>query len=133
MLRDVSNKKLFRKVSLASYRFKGSLDVILVDRASAESFNYKHNIRVGFEMKKPNLTDQHHQQACIEQLCAASLNYDRSVLTILTDLCDDWVFVYFGSNKRLLKLRTSRSEAKFLLENMFNNGNFAHSCFPEDF
>jgi hypothetical protein len=124
---------LFTNVPLASYRFKGSIDVILLDNGNAESKNYKDNIRLGIELKKPDLKDQHHNQACIEQLCAASLNYENSVLTLLTDLNDAWFFIYFGSNAKLYKLGTSRSEAKFLLDNIFNQNELAQSCFPEDF
>jgi hypothetical protein len=130
---DVSKASLFSNVKLARYRFKGSIDVILLDNGSAESVNYKNNIRIGIELKKPVLTNQNHTQACIEQLCAASLNYENSVLTLLTDLNDAWIFIYFGSNAKLYKLRTSRSEAKFLLDNMFNQNELEQSCFPEDF
>jgi hypothetical protein len=129
---DVSTRALFRGVKLDQYQFNGNIDVILLDNGNAESKNYADNIRLGIEIKKI-VQDKNHNQACIEHLCASSLNHCESVLTLLTDLKENWFFLYFGLHAKLYKMRAHPSEAKFLLENMFNHENLPESHFPKGF
>lgn len=127
---DASTYKLFSRVKLDKYCFNGGIDIILLTKSNIASNNYTNNIRLGIEIKK-EVKNKHHSQACIEHLCAASLNQNETVLTLLTDLNDNWVFVYFGLHGRLHKLSTLQHEAKFLLENIFNGDESLD--LPEDF
>jgi hypothetical protein len=129
---DVANMQLFSEVNLGHYNFNGNVDVILLDNGSARSLNYKYNIRLGIEIKK-NIEVNNHNQACMEHFCASSLNFEKSVLTLLTDLNENWVFIYFGSRAKLHKLNTNARAAKFLLENMFNPAKQSELDFPEEF
>ena len=127
---DTSSTTLFTKVIIGSSLVTGSIDVILVDNDNVRDFNLSNNIRLGIELKKKVIA-KNHSQACIEHLCASKLNNENTVLTVLTDLNETWFFVYFGSGRRLRKLKTSRREAKYLLDNMFNQAD--EILFPVDF
>ena len=129
---DAARCNIFPGVILGQYRFSGSIDVILLDNGSIESYNYTNNIRLGIEVEK-KIEEKHHNQACMEHLCASSLNWNRTVLTVLTDLNESWFFLYFGLNSNLHKIKTDSRAAKFLLENMFNHAKLPEWYFPEDF
>ena len=126
---DSSIKKLFSQVQIGSLQFSGNIDAILLDNRSIASKNFPYHIRLGIEVKK-NVEDAHHYQACIAHLCASCLNRNETVLTLLTDLMDNWVFMYFGSSN-FHKMMAEPNEAKFILHNIFNENNL--QFLPEDF
>ena len=120
-------------VTMADYDFNGSIDVILADDSTVESQNELNGIHLGIELKKTIARDEHDRQVIIEHMCASKSNSALNVLTLLTDLNEQWFFFYFGPERKLFKLRATRPQAVFLLENMFNPENLAANTFPECF
>jgi hypothetical protein len=125
-------------VSLAGYCFNGSIDIILAPAQSTPAFQ-TNQVCLAIEVKKAQaLHEKKNQcmiQATIEHMCASINNEkEQSVLTLLTDLIDEWCFFYFGPNKKIYNLTTSRVEAIFLLENMFPAEKQSNSGrFPDNF
>mmetsp|Transcript_43579 Transcript_43579/g.105673 ORF Transcript_43579/g.105673 Transcript_43579/m.105673 type:complete len:424 (+) Transcript_43579:245-1516(+) len=113
----------------------GNIDVVLALEADVLASALRHNIRLGIELKKSNNTGSHEHQVVLQHVCASSLNFDQSVLTVMTDLNERWHFYWFGTQPRTLyKILVSRSEAKYLVEHMFDDPATAEATsFPTDF
>lgn len=116
-------------------RTSGNIDVVLASKANVEAHTLRQNIRLGLELKESNNTGSHEQQVVLQHLCASSLNFNESVLTVMTDLNDRWHFYWFGTMAGILyKIEVSRSEAKYLLEHMFDDRDSGSAApFPTDF
>jgi hypothetical protein len=106
-------------------KFVGSIDVVLVPVGERATFH--EGIRLGIELKKKKkkktatakLADV--RQASIEHICAAVINNDQTMLSMLTDLNTMWMFIYFGHGRTFHRVVTTRNQAVFLLENIFND------------
>lgn len=90
-------------------RIKGTTDVIVAESNDIHNEAIRNRIEALFELKKPhNLRKKDHQpQIICEHITASSLNPCDGIVTVLTDLNDEWTF--FG----LLKALEHRWECPF--------------------
>ena len=116
----------------------GNIDVVVVEEVDARNETIKQNIKAGIELKKTGNNGDHERQVILQHLAASSLNPDFGMLTLMTDLNTRWHFYWFaaaGKKNFMLKLKTNRQEAAFLLEHMFDDPDTVDPalCFPLDF
>lgn len=119
------------------HKTSGNIDVVLTARKEAENETIRQNIRAGIELKKDTNAGDHEYQVVLQHLAASSLNPDQSVLTVMTDLNERWIFYWFGSQRGILYkcILRNGNEAKFLFEHMFDDPNSidANLLFPTNF
>ncbi|KAL3909866.1 MAG: hypothetical protein SGILL_007918 [Bacillariaceae sp.] len=124
------------KLGSGKHKMSGNIDVVLADMDEVENFTIRQNIRAGIELKKDTDAGAYEHQIVLQHLAASSLNPNESVLTVMTDLNKRWHFYWFGTQGgRLYRcVARTRSEAKFLLENMFHSSDSADATlFPTNF
>lgn len=101
----------------------GNIDVVVVEQVDADNFALKQNIKAGIEIKLTSNNKDNEKQVVVQHISASSLNPDFGVLTLMTDLCQRWHFYYFAANghqRQLYKVCTTKYEAAFLLQHMFD-------------
>jgi hypothetical protein len=117
-------------------KLKGTTDVMITENKNIKNEATRQNAKILLELKKATekLTIVDHEpQAIVEHIAASLLNPTEGILTVLTDLIDEWVFYWFDhTGLWMLKLVVSRKEAQFLLDNMFPKGKKSKNL-PSDF
>jgi hypothetical protein len=133
-LENVASSNLLNN-TLSGKELNGSTDVILLDVTNWRGKTFKNHIRVAIELKKSfeSKLKQSENQAVLEHLSASELNRRQSVITVLTDLNDNWYFWYFGKSGVLWRITANQVDARFLLENVFNQNGLENKYFPEGF
>lgn len=135
---DCTSNKALLSIESFSPRIilKGTTDVMITQTENITNDALKQNAVVLIELKKPKKDTRllsHEPQAIVEHIAASLLNQMEGVLTILTDLKDEWIFYWFAhTGDSMLKLAASRKEAQFLLDNMFPKDRRRQKL-PQDF
>jgi hypothetical protein len=104
------------------FKFKGTTDVVVAKEKNVINSALRNNVEVVLELETTRTSnmDTHEPQAVLEHLSASFLNKDCGVLTVLTDLNENWVFYWFHPyRKRIMKLVADLKRAQYLLDNMF--------------
>ena len=121
----VAGDSLSRKVS-------GTTDVVIAKSEDIRNDCVRNNIETLIELTKPNnmVSKDHCPQTIIEHVTASYLNPEHAVVSVLTDLGQNWIFFWFAPSEDdevmcLYKLTLdgdeAPSEAKYILDSLFNN------------
>lgn len=115
---------------------RGSTDVVITKVENVENETLRNNMEAVLELKIPSHMSQkdHSPQIICEHFAASYLNPKHPLVSVLTDLNGYWIFFWFAfdnaddsddSGIALYKLRLcgkeAATEAKFLLDNLFDN------------
>ena len=115
-------------------KIKGTTDVAIMENCNIQSESLRNNIEILFELKKPPNLDQdggkdHTPQIVGEHLAASFLNGDHPVVSVLTDLNNNWTFYWFAKregddkvtlHKLWLKDEKAATEAKYILDRLYD-------------
>jgi hypothetical protein len=122
------------------FKFNGTTDVVVAQTKHVVNSAERHHVEVELELKttRNNNMVKHEPQAVLEHLASSFLNENCGVLTVLTDLNDQWVFYWFHPDgKQIMKYIANRKRAQFLLNNMIpeksNNACTSADHLPEHF
>lgn len=131
------NSLLSVDITFPKIKFKGTTDVLISQRKNIRNNALRQNAAalIGLKRKKQAETiGMHEPQAIVEHTAASILNSEEGVVTILTDLNEEWILYWFDHTGRsLLKLVASRKEAQFLLENLIPHTGIKSAKMPQDF
>lgn len=82
---------------LEGVRLKGTTDVVITKSANAATNTIRNNIQTLFELKKPaNMQKDHSPQTICEHFAASFLNSRHPIVSVLTDLNENWTFFWFA-------------------------------------
>ena len=114
-------------------KIKGTTDVAIMAKSNIDAKTFKNNIEILFELKKPpNLdgNEDHTPQAVGEHLAASCLNSKHPVVSVLTDLNNNWTFYWFAKRngddyevalyKFCLEGNEAATMAKHILDSLYD-------------
>jgi hypothetical protein len=114
-------------------KIKGTTDVAIMANKNIDAKTFKNNIEILFELKKPPNLDgnkDHTPQAVGEHLAASCLNRKHPVVSVLTDLNNNWTFYWFAKRngddyevalyKFCLEGNEAAMMAKHILDNLYD-------------
>ena len=125
---------------------RGSTDFVITKVESVDNDTLRNNMEAILDVKKPShlLQMDHTPQVICEHFAASYLNPKHPLVSVLTDLNENWIFFWFAfentddsddSGMALYKLRLcgkeAATEAKFLLDNLFDNASLVPNTFAK--
>jgi hypothetical protein len=140
-VKDCAKKSTLLSVQRVGGKFKfdGKTDVVVAKTEHVDSSAERNHVEVALELKttRNNNMEEHEPQAVLEHLSSSFLNRACGVLTVLTDLNEEWVFYWFHPNgKEIMKYKVDRKRAQILLNNMIpdkSNNACTSANLPEHF
>jgi len=125
--------ELFDGVSgVESRKFNGTTDVAIVESCNVDNDAIRNTIETLLEVKSPQniRKNDYCPQTAYKHFAVAYLNPNHAVVSVLTDLDQSWTFFWFATreddpvmalNKHVLKGEGAASEAKYLLESIYDS------------
>jgi hypothetical protein len=116
VIQDVANKNELlniRKGAILPYNLRGGTDLILAERSAIDCKIPKLGIRAIIEFKK-EVEEKYIPQATLEMIVADCLVHrDIKVFGVLTDLKEDWQFIWMGVNKEIVMVTLKHRKTAF--------------------